>query len=160
MKAAFNKVIQETNQRKFRALVIMDNSVSRKITEGRWPYSKMKDAFQEAGRSPPPLLHTFLNESDYESDIREWINNPKIIKDLIVDYNTARGFENDVVFYLKRPEDQIPPNVIMRAKAILVIISTSEIGRSKILREKGLQSKITSFFPRLKSQSSDDQGGP
>ena len=125
LRAAFKEVYEKTHRNNFKALVIIVKSITENLTKTPNPYANLRQAFIDA-RRPLPLLHCYL-QSDNEHEIQDWITNQKLKMDLIVDYSTSRGYENEIVFIVKKSGNEASPNTVMRTRALLVIISCDGI---------------------------------
>ena len=123
IRQAFEIITQNTLRENPKALIIMGTEVIKDLM-WRGGYSQICDIFREAGR-PVPILYTFLRESEQrEKVISNWMTKPGDRRcDLVVDYSTSHGCENDIVIFMQRKNCLIPPNSLLRAKSVLVIIT-------------------------------------
>ena len=93
-----------------------------------WNVVIIHEVFQRSNR-PRPILYSYLDNSEkYERAIKDWITYPdKRRRDLITDYATSHGFENDVVIFIQFKKNLVAPNNLLRAKCLLGIITFDEM---------------------------------
>ena len=130
IEAAFDQIMKISERENPCAMIIIATELSRnelKHLEASEALEFIDIIFKNANR-PPPFIHSYLSVRFDEREIKDWMVRPAgRNRDLVVDYATSHGCENDIVIFLQRYGQIIPPNSLLRAKSILAILTFDDL---------------------------------
>ena len=130
LQIGFNEIKRKSEREKPFALVILATQLTQDLKNPNTNANEIiTKIFLKANR-PQPYFHSYLDESKEftEEQIKIWITRPNLrFRDLVVDYTTSHGCENDIVIFLQRKGQAIIPNSLLRAKSLLAILTFHEL---------------------------------
>lgn len=131
IKAAFDHIREKSEKQNPCAMIIIATQLSKdELRSSRISALRIIEVIFNNANRPLPLLHSFLNESEHfhEDDIKNWMTQPNDRRrDLVVDYATSHGCENDIIIFMQKKGEMISPNSLLRAKSLLFVLTFDDL---------------------------------
>ena len=126
---AFEKIKDYSKRKNPFVMFVMGTELSKIIKDSDEPVLSIIDIIFQRCNRPLPILYSYLNESESnELVIKNWIMNPDMRQcDLITDYTTSHGFEENIVLFLQFKSRLKSPNNLLRAKSLLGILTFDKL---------------------------------